>query len=427
LSDTQNNQQVGPVGGRQAWFVWSFAAMAFGYAFFQRVAPSVMVSDLMGDFAIGGAVLGTLSALYFYPYVFLQIPLGSLLDVIGTRILLSSAVAFAAAGSIIFAVAGTIEFAYLGRILIGIGSSVGFLASLSLTARWFPVHQFSLLTGLTMFFGMMSGMLAQAPLAVLVDTFGWRHSMWGLGGFGILLALLILLFVRNNPPATDSGTRNKLPVKSFSQSWNQMKSGLSYAITTLEVWKVALIASTMSGPMLALGALWGTPFLMSAYNIERPRAALLVSLLLIGWAIGAPAFGWLTDRYRHRKRFMIAGCSVLSLCTGLLVFLPLPPLPVTVMILIVIGLSGSVMTATFAHIRARTPVQYGGSVTGIVNSMTVASGAVLQPLVGLSLDYMWDGTLLNGARFYSAVQFQWSFSIVFVSTLIGLLIAIRLK
>jgi MFS family permease len=427
LSDNQNNQHAGPVGGKQAWFVWSFAAMAFGYAFFQRVAPSVMVSDLMGDFAIGGAVLGTLSALYFYPYVFLQIPLGSLLDVIGTRILLSSAIAFAAAGSIIFGLAVTIEIAYLGRIMIGIGSSVGFLASLSLTARWFPVHQFSLLAGLTMFFGMISGMLAQAPLAIIIGSFGWRNSMWGLGGFGLLLALLILIFVRNNPPASNSDTQNKLPKKSFTQSWNQMKSGLSYATTSLEVWKVAFIASTLSGPMLALGALWGTPYLMSAYDIQRPKAAFLVSLLLIGWAVGAPTFGWLTDRYRHRKRFLIAGSAILSLCTGLMVFLPLPPLWVTVMIFITIGTSGSIMTATFAHIRARTPSEYSGSVTGIVNSMTVASGAVLQPLVGLSLDYMWDGTLLNGARFYSAVQFQWSFSIIFVSTLIGLVIAIRLK
>ena len=60
-----------------AWLVWSLAAIAFGYAFFHRVTPSVMVSDLMTEFAIGGAMLGTLSALYFYPYVLLQVPLGA--------------------------------------------------------------------------------------------------------------------------------------------------------------------------------------------------------------------------------------------------------------------------------------------------------------------------------------------------------------
>ena len=50
-----------------AWLVWALAAISFGYAFFHRVAPSVMVSDSMAEYAIGGAMLGTLSASYFYP------------------------------------------------------------------------------------------------------------------------------------------------------------------------------------------------------------------------------------------------------------------------------------------------------------------------------------------------------------------------
>ena len=63
------NQQK---GSAYACVIWTLAAIAFGYAFVHRVAPSVMVSDLMRDFAIGGAMIGTLSSLYFYPYVMLQ-------------------------------------------------------------------------------------------------------------------------------------------------------------------------------------------------------------------------------------------------------------------------------------------------------------------------------------------------------------------
>ncbi len=78
-------------GGFYAALIWSLAAISFGYAFFHRVAPSVMVSDLMTEFAIGGAMLGVLSALYFYPYVLLQIPLGALLETVGVRLLLTLA------------------------------------------------------------------------------------------------------------------------------------------------------------------------------------------------------------------------------------------------------------------------------------------------------------------------------------------------
>ena len=58
------NEQLFPTGRSKpkkgyAWLVWALAAISFGYAFFHRVAPSVMVSDLMAEFAIGGAMLGT--------------------------------------------------------------------------------------------------------------------------------------------------------------------------------------------------------------------------------------------------------------------------------------------------------------------------------------------------------------------------------
>lgn len=52
----------------RAWLMWGVGALYYAYAFFQRVAPSVMVENLMRDFAIDGAMLGSLSAAYFYAY-----------------------------------------------------------------------------------------------------------------------------------------------------------------------------------------------------------------------------------------------------------------------------------------------------------------------------------------------------------------------
>ena len=94
--------------GAQAWCIWVLSALAFGYAFFQRVAPSVMVPELMAEFSIGAAVTGYLSSLYLYPYVALQFPLGALLDRFGVRSLLSTAIGLAAAGSFLYAMAQSI-------------------------------------------------------------------------------------------------------------------------------------------------------------------------------------------------------------------------------------------------------------------------------------------------------------------------------
>lgn len=423
VSAEQSQQGNSQLGSARAWFMWLFAALAFGYAFFHRVAPSVMVDDLMAEFAISGAVLGTLSALYFYPYVLMQVPLGALIDRLGVRALLSTALLIGGIGSVIFALAQSIEMAYLGRVLIGIGSAVGFLSSLALAGKWFPPHRFAFLAGLVMFFGMTSGILASGPLAVFIETYGWRAAMWSLGGFSILLAVMVFIFVRNAP----EDTIQKSALKPTKETWRAMWQGLGRASSTLEVWKVAIVASTMSGPMLTLGGLWGTPYLISAYGLAKTDAAFLISFLLLGWAFGAPFAGWLSDRIRQRKKIILAGSLAGTLSVGAIVFLPLPPLWITVGLLILTGISGAAMTVTFALVREVTPSNISSSVTGIVNSLTVASGAILQPAVGYALDRFWDGTTTDGARFYSVDTFQTGFILVFASCLLGLLVCISLK
>ena len=378
-----------------------------------------MVSDLMRDFTIGAGMLGTLSALYFYPYVLLQIPLGALLDRFGTRLLLTGAMAIAAIGSILFAASQTLHMAYLGRLLIGVGSSVGFLGSLALAANWFPQHRFAFLAGLAMLFAMLSGMAAQAPLALLVGVLGWRSAMLILAAAGGFLALIVFLVVRNSPRPETSKTS---PETATGNVW----AGLALAAKSFVVWKIAFVAATMSGPMLALGALWGTPYLMIAYGLDRPQAAFLVSLLLLGWAFGAPFNGWLSDYIGHRRRLLVLGSAILSLVLGLLCLVPTLPLWLCVMLLIVAGMSGSAMSVCFALAREVVPPQVGSSATGIVNSMTVASGAVLQPLVGLLLDLRWDGAIVDGARHYLAEDFRISFLVIGASAIAGFLVACTL-
>ncbi|MDH3741403.1 MAG: MFS transporter, partial [Hyphomicrobiales bacterium] len=291
--------------GAQAWCIWSLSALAFGYAFFQRVAPSVMVPDLMAEFSIGAAVTGYLSALYFYPYVALQFPLGALLDRFGVRRLLTGALGLAAAGSFLFAMAQSIEQAYIGRTLVGIGSAVGFLSSLTLAAKWFPPQMFAFLAGLVMLFGTGSGVAAQAPLAELIAQFGWRNAMLGAAWFATLLCLAIAIFVRNSPDEQSTVQ----PIA--KQSWLSFLGTLKSALAQRQVWLISVVAMTMTGPMLAFAGLWGVPFVMAEYQLPRPEAAFCVSMMLFGWAAGAPLAGWLSDRIRRRKS-PILGAAVLQ-------------------------------------------------------------------------------------------------------------------
>jgi len=60
-------------------------ALLFLVAFFHRGAPSIIAKDLMQEFGVTGAVVGLLSATYFYAYAALMIPAGLLIDGLGVR------------------------------------------------------------------------------------------------------------------------------------------------------------------------------------------------------------------------------------------------------------------------------------------------------------------------------------------------------
>src|SRR5882672_7894645 len=106
---TQDAPRLLPVLG------WLTAALFFGYAWVLRVAPSVMVEELMRDFAVGAAVLGNLSAAYFYGYAGMQVPVGVLLDRFGPRRLMTGAALVCAGGFVLFATGHTLAAVTAGR------------------------------------------------------------------------------------------------------------------------------------------------------------------------------------------------------------------------------------------------------------------------------------------------------------------------
>src|SRR3989442_1059489 len=70
---------------RLRWMMWGIPSLIFLIAFFHRVAPGVVAKELMEAFNATGAIVGLLSATYFYAYAGLMIPAGVLVDTFGPR------------------------------------------------------------------------------------------------------------------------------------------------------------------------------------------------------------------------------------------------------------------------------------------------------------------------------------------------------
>jgi MFS family permease len=239
--------------------------------------------------------------------------------------------------------------------------------------------------------------------------------------FAAGLAILIAFLVRNSPHAQEPRRT------SLTQGLGELGQGIRLALSSGEVWLIGAVAAAMCGPILSFGGLWGVPYFMTAYGLDRPQAAFLTSTGFIGWAIGAPAAGWLSDHVRRRKVPLIAGAAVLTVLLALLALVPAMPLWASVLITFGIGITGAHMSIAFALAREVTPPPIHGSVMGMVNAMTVGAGAVLQPTIGAILDWMWRGETARGVRIYDAADYRFAFLSLLVWSLAGLLLSVFLR
>lgn len=402
-----------------AWLVWGLAALSFCFAYFQRVAPSVMIDQLMVDLAVGGALLGNLSALYFYAYAGMQVPAGMLLDRWGPRRVIAGAIAICGLGSLLCGVGTSAGMVYLGRLLVGLGAAFSFVGCLKLAGSWFPPHRFALISGLTMMVGMSGGVLGQAPLALVVDVAGWRGAFVGAGIFGLILAAAIALIVRDRADGA--------PPSSVPTSGPGMLTGLGRVARRPHNLVLALVAGSMSAPLLAFAGLWGVSWLMQVHGLARAEAALITSALLVGWAVGAPLAGWLSDVLRLRKAPLVASLAI-GLATLLAVlYLPISSSWLFGFLFFVCGVTFGCMVLVYPIAAETNPEGLSGTAFAFCNMFTVGAGALFQPLIGALLDLWWDGTLRNGVPVYDSATYGWALSALPIFLVVGLFASFAVK
>jgi len=392
---------------------WLVGSLFFFYAWILRVSPSVMVEELMRDFAVGGAIVGNLSALYFYGYAGMQIPVGLLLDRFGPRRLMTVAAGVVAVACLMFAWSDGLVGASVARFLIGAGCAFSLVGAMAVAGQWFPRERFALLAGLAMMFGMAGGVFGQAPLRVAVDATDWRTTMATVAVFGFGLMLAAWLFVRDR--------------RRGSGGVGAVFQGLRRVAANRETWLNAVAGLGSTGPLLAFAGLWGVPYLQAVHDIDRVTAGAVTSVTFIGWGIGAPLIGWFSDRIGKRRSPLIAGMILSALSLVAILYLPGIPLWGVGVLCFGIGFGGSAQIVCFALVREHNLPQYSGTAIGMVNALVTGAGALFQPMIGWLLDLGWDGLMVDGARVYATGAYNLAFGVLVAGCVVGILCAVAVR
>jgi sugar phosphate permease len=402
----------------RAWFVWSFAGLFYLYQFILRNSPGVMTDDLMRDFSVEACSLGILSSFYLVSYVSLQIPVGLGMDKFGPTRLLKGAILLCMIGTAVFALSDSFYLACFGRLLIGAGSTCAFLGSLKLATNWFHAERLALVVGFTLLAGKLGASFGQAPLAFLIDALGWREALlYVVVPIGFLIGAGIWIFVKDTPPEGPIE-----PVEAIDTTLKTLFSRLKDIIVNYRIWALGLYGALMYVPMLAFVDLWGIPFLMKLYDVNRVTAGSVTTMFYVGAGIGSPIVALISDYLMNRKLPMAMGAMLAIICNIAIIYLVDVPLSVMYMLLFLSGVFFAAQPLIFSSVCQLTPHASNGTAVSFTNMIVMIVGMVLQPLIGWFLDWIWDGVMNNGIPLYTIADYRFALLSVPICLLISLLL-----
>ncbi|MFA9503530.1 MFS transporter [Natrinema sp. H-ect1] len=411
---------------RRRWIGWGLLVASFFLVSLHRSSTAVLSGELMRAFDTTATSLGLLHSSFFYLYAAFQVPAGLLTDRYGARAIAATGTAVMSAGAVAFGLASTYPVAFGGRVLVGLGASVLFVAALRFCANWFRPDEFGTMTGATFSVGILGGLAATTPLAIAISRLGWRGSMVGLGVAGLAAAVGILLVSHDSPADAGLEPIDDVPDRPDVTDAATLKRYVSDAVREPETWLLGIMLFFMTGIGITIFGLWGIPYLVQTHGISVTEASVYLLVGNVGGMIGPTAFGWLSDRWGQRTGLIVFSTVVFGLTWAVFAaFGTVPLLLVGAIFLFSRVLRGGVPLA-FTVIKERHPEGASGTVIGIVNTMGWIGAAVFPVVLGAALDAYWTGDTVNGTRVYTELGYRVAFAIAAAAGLLAAACAILL-
>lgn len=398
------------------YFSWFILASFFLYQYILRSAPGVLIDEIRVAFKLNADQFSLIGALYYLGYSMMQVPVGLLVDRKGIKNTALLSITLCLIGTLLFVITKNIIIAYFSRFMIGVGSASAFMCSVKLASDRFPKSKQGVAMGAVLAFGAIGALVTGMPLNYLLRKFSdWRDSFYIFILFGLILLLLVYIFIPKDE-------NNK--VLKTTNIWRDLKETLQNKVVLL----YAFIAIGLFIPLSVMADLWGVGFLVRKFNLTREAASPILMNIYIGMAFGSIIIPLFINRF-HINR-VIQFCSIiLLLLFSLLVYCSNISYNVLASLLIAIGFfCGSEMLCFSAALKKIDP-SISGITIGVVNTLNMLSGAVMQQVIGFYLDFNWSGEVdSRGLRIYTTGDFIEAFSIlVILMAICGIVALVFLK
>lgn len=371
---------------------WLLVAVYYFYQYALRSAPSVMMPQLTEAFGVNALGVSAIVGMFYYGYSPFSLVAGASIDRFGAKKIIPVGAAMVGIGALMFG-AGNVTVANVGRLLQGCGGAFALIGAAYLVNKNFPASMAAFFIGATQMFGMAGGSAGQFLVGPMMKGgLPWNQFWIYAGVLGLVISvILFLLLPRESAKFGPSG----------SGSWTTLFGSLGRVFRNPQSTLCGIISGLLFIPTTILGMTWGVRFLQEARGREFEAAVTLAATVPLGWMIGCPLLGFISDRLGRRKPVILGGTIMLF---GMVTWVLFGSAEIFrgPMVGILMGIASGAAMIPYTVIKEANPPELGGSATGVVNFLNFTFSALLGPVFGARLVQMPEGDAAPGLAHYQA-------------------------
>jgi len=377
---------------------WLLLTMFFFIHYFVRISPALMSIELMTHFSISIRHIGLVSSLYFLTYTFSQVPVGYVIKTYSTRTLVGGASLACAITALSFSLSTTFPFALISLLLFAFFGSFGFIGSVAYATQHIPAHQ-SLLIGLTQSLGMAAGFVATNVISSQLNIRSWQEitqcSAISLAVMGCVILVCI--------PST-AATAQPIDTETAKTEVTETEPAVSI-YRNIQTWINALYAGFLYVPMMVFteGGV-GVHLLRSIHLHSKDAIAFAISMSFVGWMLGGPICGWLSERYGCIKLMRASAISGIIM-VGLVMFIPMSMLYLSIC-LFIFGLTNTGIIGCYVISAEKHGPKNASVSIALTSMMSMLVGSLLGGFLPTLLERTSQATWSEGIPYYHAEDYQ---------------------
>jgi MFS family permease len=372
---------------------WLLVAVYYFYQYALRSAPSVMMPQLTDAFGVNALGVSAIVGMFYYGYSPFSLVAGASMDRFGAKRVIPIGAAVVGVGALLFGT-GNVALANVGRFLQGCGGAFALIGAVYLITKNFPASVAASLIGVTQMFGMAGGSAGQFLVGpIMKGGLSWDRFWIYTGCLGLVIsAVLLILLPKETPKTAASGG---------SGAFTTLLRSLGKVFRNPQSIICGLISGLLFIPTTILGMTWGVRFVQEARGHEYDTAVMLAATIPLGWMIGCPLLGLISDRIGRRKPVILCGTIVLLAVLAWILF-GNPAILRGWKVGVLMGIASGAAMIPYTIIKEANPPELGGSATGVINFLNFTFSALLGPVFGARLVRAPNDTDITALAHYQA-------------------------